>query len=355
MKLALSLVLRANRRGWKLASAWAATLAVAALPTARAEDATAVATPVAAATSVADDAAAPAERLTGLATRVGANGKKLSAIIDDMYAYAQRTDNQPMQAVLEDMRNDDVLGEIRSLATELPAEPSTSVGQLEYWADVTDRWAEDLLPAAGGCKCNGACWKRSLPPEMVLEILKILDAEMGLREETRVAQNTKLAVKKDDYVAEAGRLSETQDKVRERTATLLQKLKDYEFAKDFGEEIGKIGNAVDVMAEAKTILERPNTGGEAVAAESEAIEILLAVKRSSENKAGGGSNPGAGGSGDTKATAVALVGEGIAADARPEDTANQQSTGTAGRELPEEFRSGLDSFFDAVEAEEAIN
>ena len=101
MKLALSLVLGANRSGWKLASAWAATIAVAALPAARAEDATAVATPVAAATtSVADEAAAPAERLTGLATRVGANGRKLSAIIDDMYAYAQRTDNHQTRNVI---------------------------------------------------------------------------------------------------------------------------------------------------------------------------------------------------------------------------------------------------------------
>jgi hypothetical protein len=293
-------------------------------------------------------------KLNDFSQRVSENGKKLSVIMDDMYAYAERMESEPMLRVLEEMRNDDVLGDIRTLAKDLPNEPSTSVGQLEYWADVTDRWAEDLLPFAGGCKCPGGGWKRSLPPEIVLEVLKILEAEMGLREETRAAQKVKLAIEKADYLKEAGRLAKSQDAIKVRTDKVLQKLKDSEFAADFGEAIGKIENAAKVMDESTGILKRPNTGGEAVAAESEAIEILLAVKRGSENKAGSGSNPGSGGSGTTENPALALLGEGIDAKARPEDTGNEQSTGKAGKELPEEYRAGLDKFFELVEEGEAL-
>lgn len=291
------------------------------------------------------------EKLSVLSRRVGDNVKKISAIMDDMYAYAERTESEPMRRVLEEMRSDDVLGDLRNLANDLPEEPSTSVGQLEYWADVTDRWAEDLLPFAGGCKCPGGAWKRSLPPEIVLEVLKILEAEMGLREETRAAQNTKLAVEKEQYLAEAKRLTESQDAVKVRTEKVLQKLKDYEFASDFGKQIAKIESAVKVMEEATGILGRPNTGGEAIAAESEAIEILLEVKRGGEMKAGAESNPGSGGTGDTSNPALALIGEGIDAKARPEDIATEQATGKAGRELPEEFRTGLDKFYELMESD----
>jgi hypothetical protein len=294
------------------------------------------------------------QKLDAFSKRVAENGKKLSSIMDDMYAYAERTESEPMRRVLEEMQNDNVLGDIQSLAGELPSEPSTSVGQLEYWADVTDRWAEDLLPFAGGCKCPGGGWKRSLPPEIVLEVMKIIEAEMGLREETRSAQNTKLAVEKEVYLTEANRLTDSQEAITERTAKVLQKLKDYEFAKDFGKQIAKIDSAVKVMEETTGILSRPNTGAEAIAAESEAIEILLEVKRGGEMKAGAESNPGSGGTGTTDNPALALLGEGIDAKAKPEDTGNQQSTGKAGKELPAEYRAGLDKFFELVEEGEAL-
>lgn len=293
-------------------------------------------------------------KLNLLSGRVLDNSKRISTIMDDMYAYAERSGSEPMQRVLEEMRGDDVLGDMRNLASDLPAEPSTSVGQLEYWADTTDRWAEDLLPVAGGCKCPGGGWKRSLPPEIVLEVLKILDAEMALREETRAAQKTKLAIEKDDYVKEAHRLADSQDALFERTDAVLQKLKNYEFAASFGEQIGKIENASKVMKEAAGIIGRPNTGGEAVAAESEAIEILLAVKRAGEPKAGAGSDPGSGSTGDTSNPALAMIGQGIDAKARPEAPANEQSTGKAGRQLPDEYRQGLDKFFEAVESGTAL-
>ena len=72
-------------------------------------------------------------------------------------------------------------------------ENGLSIAQCEYWSDTLDRWAEDLVdPASGGtCKAKS---KSSLPPALVLEALQILEGEVNLREETRVAEQAKPAL-----------------------------------------------------------------------------------------------------------------------------------------------------------------
>jgi hypothetical protein len=39
-----------------------------------------------------------------------------------------------------------------------------------------------------------------LPPSIVLEVLKILEGEVNLREETRVAEQAKPALPEDEYL-----------------------------------------------------------------------------------------------------------------------------------------------------------
>ena len=62
--------------------------------------------------------------------------------------------------------------------------------------------------------------------------------------------------------------------------------------------------AGEAMNDATSILGRPDTGPEAIAAETEAIEILLQAERANPKSGGGGggSNPGGGGTGDTDAS-----------------------------------------------------
>ena len=107
------------------------------------------------------------------------------------------------------------------------------------------------------------------------------------------------------------------------------------------------------MVETIDILATPDTGPKALGAETEAIELLLAAQAAAANRGGGGgggggTTPGGGGTGTATTSALALVGAGnrTVAEAGGED---EQATGVSGRVLPEEFRAGLDTYFNRLE------
>ncbi len=107
----------------------------------------------------------------------------------------------------------------------------------------------------------------------------------------------------------------------------------------------------NVMTEATGILGRAETGRPAIAAETEAIELLLQSKRINPKAGGGGgSTPGGGGSGKTTDSALALLGGGLNDKEVREDHGIAQATGESGPVLPEEFRAGLDEYFNRLAA-----
>src|SRR5205807_5596730 len=80
----------------------------------------------------------------------------------------------------------------------------------------------------------------------------------------------------------------------------------------FAKEINLLGTVSEVMKEATEILAKPDTGSQAIAAETEAIELLLQSKRfNPKGGGGGGSNPGGGGGGTTTDSALSLLGKGV--------------------------------------------
>jgi hypothetical protein len=121
-------------------------------------------------------------------------------------------------------------------------------------------------------------------------------------------------------------------------------------ASEFGYEIALLGKVSEVMQEATAILARPETGRLAIAAETEAIELLLQSKRiNPRGGGGGGSSPGGGGHGKTVDSALALFGGGVNDKEVREDRGVSQATGESGPSLPEEFRAGLDEYFNRLE------
>jgi hypothetical protein len=118
----------------------------------------------------------------------------------------------------------------------------------------------------------------------------------------------------------------------------------------FPKELGLLKEVTSVMDEAEGILYTPETGPPAIAAETEAIELLLQAKRNGKGMGGGGSNPG-GGRGPDEATEAALADIGPDSDAESVVVARPvgQATGRAGREFPEEFKTGLDQYFSLLE------
>jgi hypothetical protein len=274
----------------------------------------------------------------------------VSRIMDDMHAYFERRRFVRFKTVLDDMRQQDVVGSLRTLGDDVKKENGLSMAQCEFWSDTLDRWAEDLVDPAGSGTCKAKS-RSSLPPALVLEALLILEAEVNLREETRVAQQARPALASEEYTKQAAKLSGTQKGLGERVDKLTQNIRELpDGESEFGYEIALLGKVSDVMGEATEILARPETGDPAIAAETEVIELLLQSKRiNPKSGGGGGSIPGGGGHGQTNDSALALIGGGVNDKEVREDHGVSQITGESGPALPEEFRAGLDEYFNRLE------
>jgi hypothetical protein len=188
--------------------------------------------------------------------------------------------------------------------------------------------------------------------------MKILEDEVNLREETRVAQQSRAAMAEEDFQAQAERLADRQDALAERVVDVVDRLLEEPAGEQsFGQEIQLFEKVEEVMAEATDILATPETGPKAIGAETEAIELLLAAQAAGSNSGGGGGGGGAGGmtpgggsTGSATSAALALMGRGNRTE-RAAGGEQEQATGSSGRVLPEEFRAGLDAYFNRFEQE----
>lgn len=291
------------------------------------------------------------EMLASLSKVEDESSQKISYIMDDMQSYFERRRMSQFQLVLDEMKEYEVLVALQTLGEELPKEHGTSIAQAEYWSDTLDRWAEDLVDPACSGQCPGSKSSDALPPSLILEVLKILEGEVNLREETRVAEQARPAIAEEEHRSEADRLAESQFILRERTANVVFSIEQLpEGDSRFAKEIDLLSAVGDIMQDASQILASYDTGSAAVAAETEAIELLLQCKRiNPKGGGGGGASPGGGGKGETQDSALALLGSGLNQNERREARDIGQATGESGRVLPEEYRAGLDEYFQQLE------
>ena len=76
----------------------------------------------------------------------------------------------------------------------------------------------------------------------MLEVLQILEGEVNLREETRVAEQARPAMEAEDYGKQAGKLSETQDGLRDRVDKVIDRIRELPDAEsEFAYEIDLLG------------------------------------------------------------------------------------------------------------------
>jgi hypothetical protein len=290
--------------------------------------------------------------LDGLSQQEAKGSQTVSVIMDDMSAYFERRQYVRFKTVLDEMREKDVIAALRQLGDDLKRENGLSIAQAEFWSDTLDRWAEDLVDPAKSGKCPGSKAKGSLPPSVVLEVLQILEGEVNLREETRVAEQARSAIAVEESSKTAKGLSKNQDGLMERVVKVVEKIRELPDAEeDFAKELALLEQVAIVMEESTEILAKPETGAPAIAAETEAIELLLQSKRINPKGGGGGggSNPGGGGRGTTTDSALALMGNGVNQKEVREDRGISQATGDSGASLPEEYRAGLDQYFNKLE------
>ncbi len=184
--------------------------------------------------------------------------------------------------------------------------------------------------------------------------MKILEKEIGLREETRTLEQARPAMAGPDYNQRAEPLATTQADLADRVAGVIDGILELpEGAEGFPREIALLSRVQAVMYEAHELLDRPHTGPDTIAAETEVIELLLQARRINPKGGGGGggNSPGGGSQGETDEAALALIGSGAERHAQTESRTVEQAPGVTGGELPAEFRRGLDAYFYGLERE----
>jgi len=287
-----------------------------------------------------------------IAVREEEESRSVWLIKSDLEAYYSRCKEDKFRRITEEMAELEIVSKLGMLGHRVRSNFSgDSISRVEFWADTLDRWAEELV-SASKCSAGTGANGESLSPAIVLELMRILEGEIDLRDETRAVETAKPAVEIKEYEALAARLFQTQSSIHERTLAVMDDIRAIPNGESkFGKELEIIGMVVTAMGEAADLLFRPTTDSGVIAAETEAIEMLLQAKRSNpKGGGGGGASPGGGGGGgNTDTVALAMHGPGADANAHIESRDIQQVTGTTNSELPTEFRDGLEEFFNAVE------
>lgn len=291
------------------------------------------------------------QRMESIRNALRSSASQVRTILDDLEAFCERRDIEHFVAVLDQMKQSLVLTRLEELEQSMSLQPGVSIAKSEYWADTLDRWADDLVPPASEETKPGAKPARSVPPAIVLEVLRILESQVTLREQTRVAEQGREAMERDAYIAEAIRLSEAEDLLRDRVDIVIDQLEsEPQGVVGFAAEIEVLGLASAAMVDAAKTLVSPETGKVAIAAQTEAIELLL---RSNKSKADGegGSGGGAVGSsgGDTSESALRLVGRGLNERAIRRAAETKPTTRRIEQEIPLRWRSGLRRYYDRLE------
>lgn len=282
-------------------------------------------------------------------------------IQSDLEAYYQRKQEPIYKNVLQQMKDQSVVSGLKRSSDEIRANLNgRSAAASQYWADTLDRWAEELVAAAPDQQQDQQGQQKdskSLPPEIVLKIMKAIQGEMQLRDETREMEETKPALARDVYASRMKSLELNQTALRETVDEALSEIQRLPDAREFGREAQLLTTVSDIMRRAHAVLARPDSGPEAIAYETEAIELLLQSKRQSSGGGGGGG----GGSGSSNNGGNQGGGNGSAlSDVGPQGTGGtplapvsrevEQNTGRAGKDLPEEFRRGLDAYFNEIDS-----
>ena len=285
-------------------------------------------------------------------------GRVISDFLEDLDAYCARVGQPLYEDILTQMEDSDIQPQLIGISEHLANgnHSGNSISASEYWADQFDIWADQLVDANDQSAKKGRPAKKkpgNLPPELILAVMRILHEETDLREDTRAAELARNALDEDGYAGLVLPLQETQYNLAARTKGVVEAIQKLPKAQEFfSNELGLLNKVQEVMFDAEKILGEPNTGPDAIGAETEAIELLLQAKRACNKGSGGGgpgNSPGGGGIGTTKRSALAMVGEGDDKSAKVKKRKVGQSTGTSGATLPAEYKNGLDAYFHALE------
>ncbi|MCO8120153.1 hypothetical protein NHH03_00265 [Stieleria sp. TO1_6] len=282
---------------------------------------------------------------------VAESSRRMRSVLDDLEALCERRNLPHFAAVLNEIQHSEVLDRLSDWRERLAARPGTSIAIAEFWADTMDRWADDLIDPGSGEAEQGPKSSKSLPPTVVLDVLRVLESEVNLREQTRVVDQGRGAMQQEQYSTAALRLGDQQTLIRDRLEVVVEDVNALPGALlDFAGELEVLQAAVSAMDDAKTLLIAPDTGPPVIAAQTEAIELLLRsskVNPASGSDSGGGAQSSSGG--ETDQVAALLIGRGLNELAGERVSETELSVGRDRGQVPEQWREGLDRYFQQLE------
>lgn len=276
----------------------------------------------------------------------------------DLAAYQNDVPSNNREAVLKEMAERNALVKLSEMPERMDRNLRGDVlHRSEFWADTLDRWAEELAgPAKPGGGGGEGKEKESLPPALLLEIMRIIGDEIDLRDETRtldqlIGKSERTLDASEDIKDRATGLAVQQMDIQERTLNVSQDIRALPNAmKNFDKELSKLKKGVQAMDEASALLTELKVGAQTNAAQTAAIEALLEARRGGGGGGGGGGDNGGGSmaSGTTRRLPMDMIGPGRDAGAKIAPRQVGEGVGKTGKQLPEEFREGLDSVFNEL-------
>jgi len=300
------------------------------------------------------------EANAAVAARQADEVEELSRLHGDLDAYVERLRSRSSEDLARYQRVLDDWAEVRPtmLARSLAGEaeggrPGAARASAAYLGDTFDRWGEELVPPSQQAKGDKPSQPRdSIAPAVILEILKICEGEVELRDRTREADQAREAlVEAGEFGDLAASLWEEQEDLAWRLEQVTLEIGDMPNGeKKFESELQQLRGARSAMLEAQVMLSNEHVGASTIAAETEAIELLLQARRSGGGGGGGGAAaPGGGGGGEATASALALagraIGEGDVISERDVDRTQREEIS----KVPAELRDPLNRYFEALE------
>ncbi|MEO1615628.1 MAG: hypothetical protein AAFV88_07260 [Planctomycetota bacterium] len=150
-------------------------------------------------------------------------------------------------------------------------------------------------------------------------------------------------------MAAAIRLSEAQDLLRDRLDVIVDSLQaEPQGELNFAGEIEVLSAASQAMNEATQTLQSRETGAPAIAAETEAIELMLQSNKIKPDDSGSGSASSSQAAA-TKEAAMQLLEEALNPLAKQRRGETETSIGRSRDQVPERLREPVRRFFDQLE------
>ena len=207
----------------------------------------------------------------GVAGKQDGAVKDVDGIQTDMTGFLRRVPNEKYQAVVSEMEETRVVGELGELAGFVRANLAMkSVGRAKTWGDQLNKWAEMIQSE---CKSDGKGGEQEMDPDMMelmIGMVRAAVAQDSIREQTG-----DLEKQKDTNATYAG----DADKLGGVQGRLGGAIKEMRENPKFGKFMGEVGPLLDkveeLMRETGGALRKPDTGQETVTTQGVIIELLV--------------------------------------------------------------------------------